>query len=243
MPGAQGGGVAPLANFCCGCELSFAVKLVVTWSALSSAFYICSAWINIVMEVDGVGHNIPLWTQTFNCFYALASTPFIVCGYWGLRDGAETHLRIFLAWLSGTFTLDTIFLGMLFFKNACARIPAMLQEQGASWSCGMMRAASITLLVLLMAMQGYLCFATWSYCEQLRRKGSKHVFDDMLGAAYLAERSKPFIAKVGLFGTGQGKKDPYPMCYGSLQSKLFAGNASLFGGTEHEINYPPLAKD
>merc|ERR1719446_289536 len=116
------------------------------------------------MEVPGIGHEISLSTQVFNCFFAIASLPFLVSGIMGVKNRSETHLRIYLYWLIITFVMDLFWMAILLTKNACARIPWFLAEQGGSWACGMMRCAAILLLLTLFSVQMYAVMIIWSYC-------------------------------------------------------------------------------
>jgi len=229
----------PLSQFCCGCELELGIKLVITWNALSCSFYMATAWMNIVMEVPGIGHEISLSTQVFNCFFAIASLPFLVSGIMGVRNKSETHLRIYLFWLMVTFLMDALWMSILLTKNACARIPWFLAEQGGSWACGMMRVAALLLMLTLVTVQFYALFIIWSLCEKLMYRGSEPAFLDLVGEAKLLKARMPFQPKCGLFGTGAGQSAPYPVSYGSLASQPFGGGKAIFGGKFHEINYPP----
>lgn len=231
------GGAEPLGQFCCGCELQTGIKLVLVWNALSCSFYMATAWMNIVMEVPGIGHEISLSTQTFNCFFAIASLPFLVSGFMGVRDKSEVHLRIYLYWLLLTFALDTTLISILMTKNACARIPWFLAEQGGSWACGMMRVAAIFLILTLVSIQSYSVFVIWSYCEKLLFRGSVPAFNELVGEAKLIK--EVFQPKCGLFGTGSGQPVPYPVAYGSIAAPAFGGGKALFGGKFHDTTYPP----
>eukprot|EP00928_Gymnodinium_smaydae_P009343 TRINITY_DN13486_c0_g1_i1.p1 TRINITY_DN13486_c0_g1~~TRINITY_DN13486_c0_g1_i1.p1 ORF type:complete len:281 (+),score=55.92 TRINITY_DN13486_c0_g1_i1:129-845(+) len=223
-------GVTPLVSFCCGCELETGVKAILCAHAVSSAFYIFTTFVNVVLDRPSIGYHVSLATQSFNCGFALASLPFIASGISGVRHKIEIHLRIYFVWLALTLGLNVLFVAFAIAKSSCIWILVSGSGAGGSFECGAVRAFAIFFTLTLLGFVCYLAFAVWSYCEELKYSGSEFGFD------LLAQRDPRGVGPavgVGLFGTG-ATDGPY----GSLSHLGMPGSVPIFGEA-HDCNYPP----
>lgn len=235
----EGGLCQPTTSFCCGCPLDLGIKVVLGIHLLVCFFYSYTTISNVVFEQPTLGYHISVEAQAFNSGFALASLPFIVSGWSGARYHIEVHLRIYLYWLVLTFVLDLVFVAVKFYLTSCSRLPQFLVGSngvGGSFACGAMRVSSMTLLVLYMTLMGYSVFVVWSRCQQLQLGSSEQGFNGLVGCSY--EVAVPQF-RSGLFGTGPRLSKPQAVGYGSLASLPFGGSAQIFGGTRHEVDYPP----
>lgn len=234
--------MAPLAEACCGCSLTFACKVVLVIHSLTTFFYLVSAWCSIVLEIpDAPGHNLSLFTQTLNFAFALATVPFLISGYMALSWDSEIHLRVYLYWFLFSSGTDFVCYIILLVKNTCTRIPSMLAEQGGSWSCGVMRGGAICFVLLALSIIFYLAYILWSLCEAYHHRSSSDHFSGIYGVRAEQKRredEKFALRGVGLFGCKTKQKQMYPAEYGSLSAPIFAGGSNIFGD-QHDTHYPP----
>jgi len=232
--------IQPLDGCCCGAHLDFGIKIILMLHALSSFFYIYTCLFNIVLEKPTFGANVTLYTQTFNCAWALASIPFIASGLSGVRNHVETHLRVYLYWLMLTVAFDLVLTGIYLAQTLCVKLPSFLVNEGGAFACGTMRIFGITFIVMLFSFALYAVFVVWSRCEELQESGSEPSFDFLIGETRAAQKRAIYEHKSGLFGTGPClPTHGMPIMYGSLASPAIGGGAPIFNGRNHCTEYPP----
>lgn len=234
------GCVRPVDSFCCGCALDLGLRIILAVHTLVSFFYMATAYCNIVLDRPTFGYHVSLATQAFNCGFSLASVPFIVAGFSGVRYEIEVHLRIYLYWLMLCFLLELIAIGALLGQSSCSKIPSFLADFGGSFACGCMRIAELWGASMCVLGLGYTVFVVWSRCEELKKGSSDVNFDSLLGQGHVAHLHAAY-EQAGLFGTGTILSTPNPVAYGSLATPGFGGSAKIFGGTTHEWGYSPAA--
>lgn len=235
-----GGFIQPLDGCCCGLPLDFGIKIILMLHALSSFFFIYTCFSNIVLERPTFGNNVTMYTQTFNCAWALATLPFIAAGISGVRNHVEVHLRVYMYWLMATTSMDLVLTGIMLVKNTCAKMPSFLEEEGGAFACGTMRLFSILFMAMLFGFVLYAIFVVWSRCEELEESGSEPSFDFLIGAVRRNAQEAVFNHKSGLFGTGQMLPGHgFPIMYGSLASPSMGGGSTIFGGRTHCTEFPP----
>mmetsp|Transcript_113656 Transcript_113656/g.321369 ORF Transcript_113656/g.321369 Transcript_113656/m.321369 type:complete len:245 (+) Transcript_113656:121-855(+) len=230
--------IRPMLTFCCGMPLSAGVKLILVLHTASSFFYMATTLSNIVFEHPTLGRHLSPAIQSFNCGFAIASLPFIVAGVSGVRYHIEIHLRIYWLWLLFTYALDVGSVTVLLSRQSCAKLPSILTSPdggGGSFACGIMRIGAIAFVVMSLVFAGYVLFAVWSYCEELKLHIADSSFDTL---ALKMGVGQPVAA--GLFGTGaSATTQPIPDVYGSIASQVVGGSVPLFGGSFHDCRYPP----
>lgn len=234
--------IKPLDQFCCGCPLWAGVSLVLFFNFFESLVYITSAVMNVILRVPtNIGQGIDLNVIAFNTAYALISLPFLLAGYWGVKYEKEVHLRLYFYYQSFTWCMDTVFLVIAFFlRDSCKAIPDVLKHAGNAFACGTMRIAVLTFFVIVMIFELYGAYAVWSLCEELELKNSTQDFDELLRANARSKKQKAEGLGSGLFGTAfAGSYHSYPVFYGSLATPAVGGATRIFGGTHHEMDYPP----
>lgn len=232
--------IQPLDTCCCGLHLDFGVKIIILLHAISSFFYIYTCLFNIVLEQPTFGYKVTLFTQTFNCAWALASIPFLASGISGVRNHVEIHLRVYLYWLILSVGFDLAMTGIYLLKTLCAVLPSFLASEGGAFACGTMRIFGIVTIVLLFSFALYAIFVVWSRCEELQDSGSEPSFDTLIGETRAAKRRAIFEHKSGLFGTGPAlPQHGFPIMYGSLASPGIGGSCQIFQGRNHCTDFPP----
>jgi len=235
-----GGFIQPLDSCCCGLHLDFGIKIILFLHGCTSFFYIYTCVFNIVLERPTFGYNVTLYTQTFNCAWALATIPFIASGISGIRNHVEIHLRVYLYWLCFTVAVDIFLTAVYMSKTVCAKIPSFLVAEGGAFACGTMRLFSISMLLLLIGFALYAVFVVWSRCEELQDSSSEPAFDSLIGETRARQKRAIFEHKSGLFGTGQLLPDHgYPIMYGSLASPGIGASGRIFSGRTHCTDFPP----
>jgi len=235
-----GGFIQPLDSCCCGLHLDFGIKVILMLHSISSFFFIYTCMFNIVLEKPTFGYKVTLYTQTFNCAWALASIPFIAAGISGVRNHAEVHLRVYLYWLIFSVLFDLAMTGLYLAKTLCAKLPSFLVSEGGAFACGTMRIFGIVFIAMLFGFALYAIFVVWSRCEELQDSGSEPAFDSLIGATAARKKRAIFEHKSGLFGTGASlPTHGFPIMYGSLASPGIGGAGKIFQGRRHITEFPP----
>merc|ERR1719230_2276963 len=120
--------VRPLNQFCCGCSLTFGVKLILACNLVQNVFYIATATSNIIFRVPTFGFGVNLATQTFNAAFCLLGLPFIFCAIWGVTHRLESHVRLYLFYQCISFALDMAYVVVfLVLQDACTALPTVLK--------------------------------------------------------------------------------------------------------------------
>lgn len=234
------GFIQPLDTCCCGCRLDFGIQIILLIHSISCMFYIETCVSNIVLEMPTFGNKVTLYTQTFNCAWALATIPFIASGVSGVRNHVEIHLRIYLYWLMTTVAFDLVLTGMYLSKSMCNKMPTFLLHEGGAFACGTMRMFGIFFMLFLFGFSFYAIFVVWSRCEELEESGSEPSFDTLIGESRATAKRAIYEHKSGLFGTGPPlPSHGIPIMYGSLASPGFGGSGRIFAGRNHCTDYPP----
>lgn len=201
-------------------------------------FYITTTVSNIILQVPTFGYDVPLATQTFNAGFALVGLPFIIIAFWGVVYKGESYVRLYLYYLFVAMTLDLGYIVYyLIAVDTCSSLPSALKHHGSAFACGVARIFGLGSVMVIFGVQAYFIFAVWSFAEDLKCGGSGQGLPDLL----LMKGQKTEVDHIadGLFGTGSVPAGPYVVNYGSLASPGIGGGSKLFGGTRHEMDYPP----
>lgn len=241
IPHSKSSSIQPLHTFCCGCMLDQGIQFILFFHSFMNVFYIVTTVFNVCLDVPTPGYHVSLAVQAFNCGFALAGLPFIVAGFMGVKGQSEVHLRMYLYWFLFTFCLDSVFMGVDLFQNSCKTVPNILEQAGGSFACGFMRTISVFTMATYLGLCAYFWFCIWSRCEELRHGSSDAQLGKLLGQAILRERGMVYQHRSGLFGTGPILSAPVPVTYGSIASPGMFGSARIFGGTVHDVNFPPMS--
>ena len=224
-------------SFCCGCSLDFGIKLILLYQSLSCTFDVLSVLNSYVLEAKVFEESSPS-SEAFNLFCALGSIPFILCGWSGVLSQAETHLRLYLAYLLANLGLDTGIVVLSLFHASCSQLPAT--GAGSAYACGTLRIFNFSYLSLWLILSVYCIFIVWSRCEQLQVGDTTEGFKAMAAESEAREQAalKKGMQYTGLFGVGPAIAAPQPLVYGSLASPVVDGSSKIFG-RNHETEYPP----
>lgn len=232
--------IHPMDSFCCGCSLDFGIWIMVFVNFLQSCRCILTCVGEIVFNPHGKLSMAPA-AEALNCAFALASLPFIVSGFSGVKYQIEPHMRIYLGWLLGYVTYNTVLTGLGIAFSSCRDLDAF--SSGSAYACGALRAFQAAYAGLWVVGSAYCVFIVWSKCEELEYVDSNADFQAMLdgSAAKTEAHLKKGLAQTSLYGLGATLHPARPVQYGSLGSPMFLGSGTIFGGQEHEMSYPPVA--
>eukprot|EP00438_Fugacium_kawagutii_P017316 Skav218202 [mRNA] locus=scaffold2232:71248:74915:- [translate_table: standard] len=101
--------LSPMDSFCCGCSLDFGIKLILLYQSLSCTYDVLSVLNSYVLEAKVFAETSPssealcfeaksvlqlkfVLREAFSLFCALASIPFIACGWSGVLSVAQMRL-------------------------------------------------------------------------------------------------------------------------------------------------------
>merc|ERR1719230_775851 len=215
--------VRPLNQFCCGCSLTFGVKLILACNLIQNIFYIASTTSNVIFRIPTFGFGVNLATQTFNAAFCLLGLPFIAAAIWGVIHKLEPHLRLYLYYTVLSFILDMGYvIVFLVVQDSCTALPTVLKKHGAAFACGFTRIFMIMFIVLVTG-------------------GSGVGFPELLASSEGTRKNKRYANAYhdGLFGVGGGSSGPFPVAYGALATPGIGGSQHIFNGNYHETAYPP----
>mmetsp|Transcript_49172 Transcript_49172/g.107192 ORF Transcript_49172/g.107192 Transcript_49172/m.107192 type:complete len:233 (+) Transcript_49172:94-792(+) len=226
----------PLNQFCCGCSLNFGVKLIVFLHLMVAFLVLGSVVSNVVFQFPVVGFNVNLVTQTLDACWCLLGLPFILAAMWGVSYRLETHVRIYMYYLALTFMID---FGIIMFyvavQDTCTMLPSTMKAKGSAFACGSLRLVTVAIVSVIVVAEAYCVFAVWSLAEDIRGGGAGFGFSDLSSS----KGSRPKTYADGVFGTAETVRGPYPVSYGSIAAQGVGGSSQIFGGTYHEVAYPP----
>lgn len=239
--------VRPLSSFCCGCPLTFGVKLVIFFHFAQCVFYIIITFCNIVLKIPTFNFNLNLATQTFNAAFCLVGLPFICSAVWGVLYRLETHLRLYLAYLSLALVLDMVYIVVFFImEDVCANMPDTLAQHGAAFACGSMRIFSLLFILLVFVVEIYCMFTVWSLCEDFKAGGAGIGLPQLLvGYSELPSKKNRQATgygdwgKGGILGSSFGGHGSFGG-YGAAGHPGLGGSQRIFGGYGHDTDYPPM---
>eukprot|EP00928_Gymnodinium_smaydae_P055503 TRINITY_DN39022_c0_g1_i1.p1 TRINITY_DN39022_c0_g1~~TRINITY_DN39022_c0_g1_i1.p1 ORF type:complete len:294 (+),score=60.19 TRINITY_DN39022_c0_g1_i1:143-1024(+) len=255
----------PASQFCCGCSVSFGVKLVLFWNFVGNLYQV----IHVAMAVTHTPTSANVDWNRLNgeiamAGFCLAGLPIIVMGMWGAFRRIESLLRVYFYY---EVLMVLIFLWLCLkqtvLSNPCKHMPDMLESNGSAVGCGIMRGAVSTIFVFFTGIEIYLVFIVWSYCEDLAEAGadlavlSKDILGYPLSQHALMKKrleADPPTSMFGLEGSPDGNiagncciwslnavccgayANPYSM---SAENSGLEDSRTLFGRTYHEMQYPP----
>lgn len=232
--------VQPLNQFCCGCSLKWGVEFILAVNLVQNLFYILTTVSNIIFLYPTFGYSANLATQTFNCAICLMGVPFIIFGYLGVKNGQETHLRLYLYYAILSFFMDMGYgIAYVIAQDVCDMVPSVMASHGAAFACGAARIGSVAALFMTAAIHIYCIFTVWSLCEDLRCGGCGSGLPDLLARRDYNKTHTSGRYSDGLFGTGCAREGPFPVSYGSVATPGLGGSSRIFNGKDHDTNYPP----
>lgn len=230
--------VRPLGQFCCGCPLTFGVKMIIFLHLCQSVFYIVTTFCNIVLKVPTFNFNLNLSTQVFNAAFCLMGIPFIFSAIWGVMYRVETNLRLYLFYLCLSFGLDLVYIVVFFvIEDTCSNLPGALEQHGSAFACGSMRIFSVIFVLMITTIEGYFCFTVWSLCEDMKAGGAGQGLPQLLKGPSAGSGLSAFPG-YDSFSKGQLPGGYHHASYSNHPG--FGGSSRIFGGTNHETMYPPL---
>lgn len=230
-----------MTQFCCGCSLEFGAKFIIVGNFFISLFYIAAAVSSMILNVPIVGFGGDMGHQVFNAAYCLFGMPFIVAAMYGVIYRQEPHLRLYLTYLTFSFFLDFCYvIYYLFINDACSMMPSSLKSQGAAFACGITRSFVILFSITLFIFQAYCIHIIWSMCEDIRVGGGATGFADLLESS---KNSKSVVGEGYLAAYASSSTlEQQPLNYGSLSTPGIGGGVNFFGGTRHDVSYPPQSQ-
>lgn len=223
---------------------------IMTFHLAACSLYIVMTFCNIVLHMGTFGVLTswsPLW-QFSMIGYNIIGITIILLGMLGVVRRMDVAVRLYLGYLLVTFVVDTAFLTnyVLFENGSCdtASGYATTALMGHAFMCGFMRIMSFLFVASIILTEVYCLFVVWSLCEDVHEGASGPGLWELLPGKEEAferkeeqmngEREGPYGDIVGLMYYSK-LPSAYPAPYGAFES----GCCSIFGGEQHEMNYPP----
>lgn len=234
----------PASQFCCGCSVELGVKLVLLYHFVQNAWVVYAATHDIIM----IGTTSPnAHKECAIAAFALAGLPLIFLGMCGVWWRVEVHLRVYLVYLALSFCLDSAFIVKEFvLGGGCSNMPGAVAGQGQAAACGMMRAANITIVSLLMGIQLYLLYIVFSLCEDYSEGGSALAFGDLTTSAEIARKKHMMDTHAGFgshtfgsYGSAHKHERDHEQSGSNDKAASGLGGANRIYGTYHELEFPP----
>lgn len=172
----------PATQFCCGCSVSFGVKLILVLHFLGSIRLLSLGWFAVMGDDFLMASDMTRYA--FLCGYALIGLPIIVMAFWGSVQRVETLVRVYCWFSAFSILMDLICIGSSLMSDPCDKLPSDIGSLGNAYMCGAARMFDSVLMVFFVGVQMYLLHVVWSYCEDLAEGGGLDISDlgkDVLG--------------------------------------------------------------
>merc|ERR1719426_478201 len=99
-------------QFLCGCPIWFGVGIIIAVNLIHNVFFLVCVTANIIFKIPTFGANDPPASQVFNAAWCLLGIPFILAAIGGMITKQESNMRLYLVYLTTTFTTDLVFVLM-----------------------------------------------------------------------------------------------------------------------------------
>jgi len=241
----------PAAQFCCGCSVSFGVKLILVGHLIICVQNVLVNFCKIVLQMPQLGYPSQNYRQDVILMgFTLAGIPIIAMALWAVIHRIEAPVRLYLGYMVATCLLDMYWVTEAVFQP-CSNMPQMMKQQGQAFTCGVLEGASVAIIFMSFAIQFYLVYIVFSHCEDLAEGGAGYTLEDLhhstghlattryrkkqSDAAYLAAGAP------GYFEDADGVLDHCAAGYSTFHghsSDGLGGSFPIFGRF-HELDYPP----
>mmetsp|Transcript_7654 Transcript_7654/g.22435 ORF Transcript_7654/g.22435 Transcript_7654/m.22435 type:complete len:257 (+) Transcript_7654:122-892(+) len=230
----------PLNQVCCGCSLIVGVYFTFLVNALLNVFFIAATaehliWMNPNWSYSGGNATLEIWMAGL----ALAGMPVILMGLLGTLYQNEVMVRVYV------YYLLVLWIGSLYWtvkqfmmEMSCADVPRILQGQGKSFSCGMLRFFNIFCAVLFVVVPMQLIFFVHSYADQLLFDTDANL-SSILVEKNLRRSKRPWLERVHLNQNNDIIDRFASAAYGTVYDapEGIGGSRPIFNGTYHETLY------
>lgn len=173
--------------------------------------------------------------------YAMGGIPIIVMAFNGVRYRNEAQVRMYLYYLWITIVIMLVLIIKEFIiSGPCEHLPGVFSKGGEAWACGIARYINIAIIVGSVAILAYFQHVVYSFTEDIAECGGGPELADLT-------LNKDFYRKSAsahsMYSTIEGMAEAGEKGVGGWNSSSnpdgFASGAPIFGGTRHEMNYPP----
>mmetsp|Transcript_76464 Transcript_76464/g.177455 ORF Transcript_76464/g.177455 Transcript_76464/m.177455 type:complete len:252 (+) Transcript_76464:110-865(+) len=242
----------PLSMFCCGCTIRFGVGVILICHLAVCCFYVASACSNLIFHNPFFSSSWSPQAQLFYTAFSLVGIPTVLIALWGTVMRVEVNIRIYLFYLACSFLIDLIALVYLcLLEDPCntvsSIVSAMTNESkstpwgGQAFVCGAFRILSYFFVSAVVCVEVYCLFVVWSLCEDVHSgRNGPELHELVPGKDDIILKHKrqdgPYADIVGF--SHSRVPGPYPSAYGTISTGM-PGQPTIFGGTEHETEYPP----
>uniref|UniRef100_A0A0G4HSU6 Uncharacterized protein n=1 Tax=Chromera velia CCMP2878 TaxID=1169474 RepID=A0A0G4HSU6_9ALVE len=221
----------PLNAFCCGCSLSFGTAFIAALNIIQAVVFIATSVLNLLFRSRaGFLSQTELAIHILNAFFALGSLPFAVLGFGGVLWRQSGFVMLYFWFLLLALVIDLLYLGFGFavFDPCQTMNLGIGAKTGAASQCGFARGSMIILLLVATALQMYAIAVVYSCAQELKNAGIG--FPELLS-------KRPRKDPAGDV-PGDAKYPSYGASYSAQMPKV-GGSSRIFGGSIHEVRYPP----
>lgn len=244
----------PLQMFCCGCKLSTGAYTILVCHLLLCSAYVGSVTASLIFRQPSIASIWSPTEQLVNCGFGLIGIPVIICAIYGLLMRLEINVRLYLYYLLANCAADCFRLVHTFlFQDQCGKqaygvyevLGTMNQVLGEAFLCGVMRIASYVIVSGGIMLEAYCLWVIWSVCEDMSFGNWGPELAGLLPskADMITKLRRPQDGPYAdIIGLAHAKvPGPYPSVggYDAVCTIGMPGQGSIFGGTAHEMNYPP----
>eukprot|EP00927_Polykrikos_kofoidii_P055314 TRINITY_DN49583_c0_g1_i1.p1 TRINITY_DN49583_c0_g1~~TRINITY_DN49583_c0_g1_i1.p1 ORF type:complete len:251 (+),score=31.54 TRINITY_DN49583_c0_g1_i1:112-864(+) len=240
----------PLTMFCCGCRVITGV-----WIILACHLALCS--LCVVFTVCNLILDIPTMTaaqspvqQLYATGWSLIGIPLIVSAFYGVFHRVDINIRLYLYYILCSFVVSVVGLFALLFSDDVCDMKAdgtftgaFAASFGEAFVCGFMQIFVYIFTASAILTQAYFIWVIWSLCEDVHFGKGGPELAELLPSKADAIHKKcrpgdgPYTDIVGL---AHAKiPGPYPFAFSTPATVGMPGQPTIFGGTSHEMNYPP----
>lgn len=239
----------PATQFGCGCSVTWGVKFVMLLHLAMNAAILGSSISFLIFGMKSMAlANYGL--SSILLAYALAGVPIIVVGFNGVLYRNESQVRMYLYYMWITIVVMVAFIiKECILSGPCQSLAGtgVFSANGEAWACGMARYVNIAIIVVSIALLGYFQHVVYSHCEDLATMGGGPELGDLvLNKDFYKKNSQAHSLYSSIEGMAEaGSTDGVvgPSWFGGMPGPTgLAGGQTIFGGTNHEMSYPPAGR-
>jgi len=237
--------IYPLTMFCCGCSVPVGATTILVFHLAAALFYMVCVCSNLIFHSPVFFSTWTAHAQLMYAAFTLLGLPIILSGLWGVYERVEVNIRLYLFYLMACFVVDAS--ALVYFclvDDVCDTVGSfvnlMASSFGEAFLCGAFRIFSYFMCATGIAVEVYCLWVIWSFCEDVHDgKNGPELWQLIPSKDGIIQKSKrpadgPYADIVGFAHT----RLPGP--YGGVTVGEDDGSdGRLFGGNNHDSEYPP----
>merc|ERR1719491_121770 len=150
----------------------------------------------------------------------------------------QVRMYLYYFWMTSA-ALVCLIVKEFIFSGPCEHLPGVFVADAKAWACGIARYVNVCIIAASFAFIGYFQHIIYSHCEDLAESGGGPELGDLvLNKDHYFKKSQMHSLYSSIEGLAEAGHSG-TIGFGSLIPDGNGAGASIFGGTHHEMSYPP----